>query len=278
MKRLTALFLISYIIFSMMCHTTASAQGENSDELSEQITAKIKQSEYKLNEKTGSCIFQVNTELTNNSNAEIMDIQYRLHFLDKNDEEMSVATDHYNGQDTPLAPGKSAVHYRGGQFKATEKPKSITVEILSVKTTEEMPPIHVPQAGEYVYLALNDPNLENILKEPPVSVDLWIDHGGAREECKLTNPEDISKFVEAFTKIKIAEESEEWVTDNYNGLSMEFANGEHSGISLILYSLEYNIYGTWYLFRLADDGPMWQIIRTFTKPVVYDEYTIYSGS
>ena len=263
------LIIISVLAGILRVSLSGMAEGD----LTQDVEAAVANAEYRYNDKTHSVIFQIDTELTNNSDESIMEIEYRIYFLDKHGEEMDHATAKYNGQDTPLKPGDSVVHYRGGQFKLDEIPSGIRYEILKVTTEEEMPPIHVPKAGELLYQALNDPNLQNIMEEPPVSVELWIDHGGARDECILETPEDIAEFVEAFTKVRIESENGEWVTDNYNGLCMTFANGETYWISLLLHNLEYNIYGEWHIFKLTDSEDFWKIMYERTYPANYgDEY------
>ena len=265
------------IILSALVGVVAVSSGVMAeDNLTQKVEAAVASDEYRYNEKTHSVIFQIDTELTNNSDASLMEIEYRIHLLDDNGEEMDHATPKFNGQDTPLKPGDSTVHYRGGQFKSDVIPSGISYEILNVKTDEEMPPIHVPKAGELVYQALSDPNLQNILEEPPVSVELWIDHGGARDEGILENPEDIAEFVEAFTKVRIESENCEWVTDKYNGLCMTFANGETYWISLLLHNMEYNIYGEWHIYKLTDAENFWKIMYDRTYPVNYGEE--YGGS
>lgn len=264
---------ILMIMALMILTGITSAQNENDP--AGQIQSKVTNAEYKYNEITDSVIYQIDTELKNNSNAGIMEIKYRLHFLDKTGEEMETTEGVFNGQDTPLAPGKSTSHYRGGQFKAEGKPKDIRVEVLSVRTEEEMPPIYLPKAGDYVYRVLNDKNLENIKEEPPAAVKLWIDHGGARDEALLETPEEIASFVDAFTKVRILEETNIWVTDNYNGVSMEFSNGDYHWISLNLNNLEYVVYGNWHVYELTDDEDFWQQMYGLTKPVNHNnEYTL----
>ena len=241
--------------------------------LTQEVEAAAVNTEYRYNERVHSVSFSIDTELTNHSGTSLMEIEYLITFLDENGEEIGHATPRFNGQDTPLKPGESTVHYRGGQFKSDVIPSGISYEILKVTTEEEMPPIHVPQPGELLYQALNDANLQIILEEPPVSVELWIDHGGARDEGILESEEDIAEFVDAFTKVMIKEETGELVTDNYNGLSLTFADGETYWISLNLHNLEYTIYGEWHIFRLTDDEAFWNIMYERTYPVNYgDEY------
>ena len=264
-----SLHKIYMVLFILAGFMTIAFPGMAEGDLTQKVQAAVANAEYRYNEKTHSVIFQIDTELTNNSDKSLMEIEYRIHFLDENGEEMDYAEATFNGQDTPLKPGDSTVHYRGGQFYSDVIPSRISYEILNVTTEEEMPPIHVPKAGELVYQVLNDSNLQNIIEEPPGSVELWIDRGGARDEGILETPEDIAEFVKAFTKVRIAPEPGEWVTDNYNGLCMTFANGDTYWISLLLCSLEYNIYGEWYVFKLLDAEDFWEIMYERTYPANY---------
>lgn len=266
----TASFRIIFIVLFVLAGLlTVFLPGMAEGDLTREVEASAANTEYIYNEKTHSVIFRIETELTNNSDSCIMGIEYRICFLDENGEDLDHAAPKFNGQDTPLKPGDSTVHYRGGQFKSDVIPSGIRYEILNVKTEEEMPPIHVPKAGEFLYQALNDHNLHNIIEEPPVSVELWIDRGGARDEGILETPEEIAEFVEAFTKVRIESDNGEWVTDNYNGLSMTFANGETYHISLLLHDLEYNIYGEWHIYKLTDAEDLWKIMYKHTYPVNY---------
>ena len=262
-SRIILLIMIITISLHLVCNVSAQ------NGLAGQIGANVTNVEYKLNDKTGSVIFHIDTELQNNSDVGIMEIQYRLRFLDKYGEEMQTAYGTFNGQDTPLAPGKTVSHFRGGQFKAEKKPADISVEVISALSEEELPPIYVPKAGDLVFQVLNNKNLENIKEEPPIVIKLWIDRGGARDEALLESPEEIEEFIDAFTQVRIREETNTFVTDNYNGLSMEFANGEYYWISLNLNNLEYQIYDTWHIFELTDDELFWQLMYGLTKPANY---------
>lgn len=233
------------------------------------IEAEVIGASYSQNKKTGSMIFTVDTRLTNHSDTGIMEITYKMYFLDKNGEEMNTVTGIYNGQDTPLRPDGSVLHQRSGQFRADNKPKGITVEVLSVKTEEEMPPIHVPKEGDPLYLCLSDHHLENIKEEMPVSVKFRIDHGGNLDEAVLDSPEIIREFVDRFTQVRIEKEFDMWVTDNYNGISMLFSDGEDVIIDLNLRNLEYIIYGQEHIYTLMDDDPLWEMVYGLVKPVNY---------
>lgn len=146
---------------------------------------------------------------------------------------------------------------------------AVRLSILSVKTAEELPPVHVPKAGEYLYQALDNEHVQNITGEMPVMFDLWIDRGGARSEGEITDPDTIRSLVDAFIKIRIREETDEFVTDNYNGFSMTFADGEQYSVSLNLYNLEYNIYGTYHIYRLGDFAEFWNLMILLTEDTGY---------
>ena len=274
MKRIILSIQIS-IILLLFITVSSYANDTNTVDLSKQVIREIQGIEYQVNQKTGYIIFRIESELQNNSNQGIMEIQYLLHFFEKTGEEIIVSTCKFNGQDTPLKPGSSVTNNCSGAFKGEREPDSVSVEISKVITEEEMPPIYVPKTGDNLYQVLNNPNLENILEEPPVSVEMWIDHGGVVDEGVVESPEKIAEFVNAFTQVKIREETNIWVTDNYNGLIMEFANGDTYLISLNLHNLEYSIYGYEHIFTLMDAEPFWKFIAKSTHSTESESFLVY---
>ena len=274
MKRIILSIQLS-ITLLLFIAVSSYANDTNTVNLSKQAIGEIQRLEYQANEKTGYIIFKIDSELQNNSDQGIMEIQYQLRFLEKAGEEIVEVTCKFNGQDTPLKPGTSVTNNCSGAFKGEREPDSVSIEISKVITEEEMPPIYVPKAGDNLYQVLNDPNLENILEEPPVSVKMWIDHGGVVDEGVIESPEEIAEFVKAFTLVKIREETNIWVTDNYNGLIMEFANGDSYLISLNLHNLEYTIYGYEHIFTLMDAELFWEFIAKSTHPTESENFLVY---
>ena len=274
MKRLilSIQFLITLLLFIAV---SSYAKDTNAVDLSKQVIGGIQEIEYQVNEKTGYIIFRIKSELQNNSDQGIMEIQYLLRFFGNAGEEIIVSSCKFNGQDTPLKPGTSITNNCSGAFKGEREPDSVSIEISKVMTEDEMPPIYVPKAGDNLYQVLNNPNLENILEEPPVAVEMWIDHGGVEDEGVIESPEEIAEFVDAFTQVKIREETNIWVTDNYNGLIMEFANGDTYLISLNLHNLEYSIYGYEHIFTLMDAEPFWKFIAKSTHSTESESFLVY---
>ena len=269
--------VLAFIFFLLIFTAGFSAGNINAQsDLAAQIEPEILKTGYKLNNKTGSVIFQIDTKLTNHSEIGIMDVIYKLTFFDKKGNEMGTAHGYFNGQDTPMKPGESVINNRSGQFYADQEPESVQVEVTEVKTEEEMPPVYLPRTGDYLYRALSDRNLENIREDPPVLIKMWIDHGGPRDEGEYSEPETITRFVDAFLQIRIAAETDISVTDNYNGFAMSFANGEFYVVRLNLTNLEYNVYGTEHIYELDNFGPFWGLMNDLTDPV--DEETERGGS
>ena len=224
---------------------------------------------FERNEKTGSSVFHILCGLENSGSEAIMEIHYALTLLDVEGAELDEIKRTWNGQDTPLLPGEAIEHASGGQIKIDGEVADIRLSILSAATAEEMPPIHVPQPGEFLYQALDNEHIRNIDTEMPVMFRLWIDHGGDRSEAEITDPETIGTLVDAFMKIRIREETDESVTDNYNGFSMTFADGELCTVNLEMYALDYSIYGTQHLFRLDDFGSFWELMELLTEDADY---------
>ena len=122
---------------------------------------------------------------------------------------------------------------------------------------EEKPPVHIPQAGEYLYQALNDEKLANIKEEPPVELSFHVDLGGYGRTAVFKEKSALDQAVSLLCGIKIGEESGEWVTDNYNWIRLTWEDGTGTFISLNLNNLEYfteSVPRTW---RLEDLDKFW---------------------
>lgn len=114
----------------------------------------------------------------------------------------------------------------------------------------ELPPEHIPVPGEYLYQALGDEKLAKIKEEPPVELTFHVDQGGYGRTATFTEGDDLDKAVELFCKIQIKAESGEWVTDNYNGIWLDWADGSYTGIALNLNNLEYSIHSQIHTYEL----------------------------
>ena len=126
-----------------------------------------------------------------------------------------------------------------------------------VKTETELPPVHVPQKGDYLYQTLGDEKLANIKEESPAELSFHIDQGGYGRTATFTEGESLDKAVELLCQIRIGEESGEWVTDNYNWIWITWQDGTGSGISLNLRNLEYFVHSTPHTYQLEHLDEFW---------------------
>ncbi len=263
MKRI--IFLLLTAILLLFGNVIYADSGKD-ESLVKKIEAKVKIADFELNEKIGRVRFSVDCEFVNHSDTGIMEIEYLLYFWNEDGGLIDKITGVFNGQDTPIAVNSAVKHQRVGQIPGSNKPKTVTVEVVRVNTEEEMPPVYLPKPGDYLYQSLSNANLENIKDEMPIRVLMWIDHGGELSEGDITDPELIIRIVDALTGIRIAKETDISVTDNYNGFSMSFANDEFMTIRLNLMNLEYNVYGQEHIYELENFEPFWFLMNSLTTP------------
>lgn len=140
-------------------------------------------------------------------------------------------------------------------------------------SAEETPSVSLPQKGDYLYQAVNKEYLQNIREEQPVEIILRIDHMGAGEVADITDPDTIQQMVDLFCEIRIGDETQEWVTDNYNGVQFIFADGTKEGISLNLKNLELSVSKEYRMYELVDLDPFWNAMSKFAVPEDTDAET-----
>lgn len=221
--------------------------------------------EYEMRPQMQSVIYRLEIALTNNSDQEIMEIKYQIRFLDQEGHELYSGWDVYNGQDTPVKPGETVIAEASARLEIEEEPASCEEKVLEVYTSEELPPIHLPQEGELLIRALSDEHMEHLAENPPVKIRMWIDRMGDLSEAEITDEKTIQEIIEAFSVIKIGKETWEVVTDNYNGLIFTFEDGTEVGISLNLKNLEYSIYHSCQYNELEDFEEFWSLMRNLTE-------------
>ena len=191
--------------------------------------------------------------IENNSDEGIMEVVYTFSLREENGEEFRSFGITYDGGDTAISPhGKIDFDYDDIRWGLQSVPAAVSIGVSSIKTETELPPVHVPKTGEYLYMALGDEKLENIKNEPPVELEFYVDHGGAGRAAVFKEGELLDRAVELFCDIKIGEESGEFVTDNYNWISLTWADGSVSNISLNLNNLEYSVHSTIHTYQLEN--------------------------
>lgn len=196
--------------------------------------------------------------IDNNSDEGIMKVIYTFALYDVNGEEFRSFGEVYDGEDTAIPPHTSITFsHEGIKWGPQSVPASVSIGIGFVQTESELPPAHIPQEGEYLYQALGDEKLANIREKPPVEVAFHIDQGGYGRTATFDKGGSLDKAIELLCDIRIGKETEEWVTDNYNWISLTWEDGSETCISLNLRNLEYSIHSTPHVFELEHLDTFW---------------------
>lgn len=98
------------------------------------------------------------------------------------------------------------------------------------------------------------------MPEPTVdtlsALRVGIDQMGYLREATFTG-DDLADAIDAFKLIQVGEETNEFVTDNYNYIVLEFADGESYTASINLRSLELSTYNNYHIYALENLGTLW---------------------
>ena len=212
--------------------------------------------------KNGCTVVQLDNVIKNVSDREISSVTYEIHLLDENGELIKSYRHSYFGENRTLSHGQSINDHFGTQDRLEKQPSSYKIVITDVKDTTELPLVHLPLPGEYLYEAIDLYRLET---EFPVKIYVRIDHGGAEQIAEITDEETIRQMVTLFKQIKIGKESDVFVTDNYNLVIFYFSDETQKGISLNLCNLEIHNQGREHIYELDDFGPFWSACNALAK-------------
>ena len=170
----------------------------------------------------------------------------------------------YDGEDEAIPPHTTIpFSLENIRWGAQSVPASVSIDIGSVKTESELPPVTLPKAGDYLYRAVGDENLANISEEHPVELLLHIDQGGYGRTALFKEGEKLDKAIELLCGIKIAEEAEGWVTDNYNWIRLVWEDGSDTYISLNMYNLEYPVHSNFHVYTLENLDAFWSYAEQY---------------
>ena len=204
--------------------------------------------------------------LENDSDEGIMQVIYTFRLIDETGEEYKSFAEVYDGEDTAIAPHtKIDFLHEGIKWGPQSTPAAVEISVTTVKTETELPPAHVPQRGEYLFQALGDEKLANIQEEPPVELSFHVDQGGYGRTATFKEGDTLDQAVELFCAIRIGEESGEWVTDNYNWISLTWEDGSYTDISLNLSNLEYGIHSTLHTYELENLDAFWSYCAEYLE-------------
>ncbi|MBR2577994.1 MAG: hypothetical protein IKE38_03585 [Erysipelotrichaceae bacterium] len=240
--------LVIMMAFSLFgCSSLKITGGDKGLDL---VDARIVKASADKNKNTGSTVIETKVELTGNSDIGLMSIHGLYHFLNGNGEEIDAVPFFYLNVEDPLEKGETVTTDYSFQKKFAEDVKQIYLEITEVKNTEELPPKHLPESGEYLYASLNSERLANIKTDLPVKIMYINDQSGFRTYYTVEGPEKIEEAVALFTSIKISKETDEVYTDCYNGIAFSWPDGSGSYVSINRNNLEMNIYNQYHYYEL----------------------------
>ena len=123
--------------------------------------------------------------------------------------------------------------------------------------------------GEYLYQAFGNKKLANIMEEPPERLLFHVDQGGYGQTALFREGETLDQAVALLCNIKIGEKTDERVTDNYSWISVEWADGSETFISLNQQNLEYYTASETYLYELENLGDFWSYCESYLEDDAY---------
>lgn len=230
------------------------------------VTVTLEQATACRNPENGGFVYTLGGTLRNDTEEGIMQVLYTFALIDENGEEFRSFGITYDGEDKALEPhAETEFFYDDIKWGKQSIPAAVEIGISYVKTETELPPAHVPQEGEYLYQALGNEKLANIKADPPAELTFHVDQGGYGRTARFTEGEAFERALELFCEIRIGEESGEWVTDNYNGIGLTWADGSYTGISINLDKLEYWIHSTPHTYELENLGDFWDYCAAYLE-------------
>lgn len=231
--------------------------------------------EYRYRNIPGPVGVDLHLTLKNTSSSAISKISFQAEVRDPDGAVLEVIERSWNGYDIPLGTQEElgCRGYRSYNSETVPPVLSVQVRITQVLTAEQLPPVHRPAAGEYLYQALSNSHIANMKEHPPVSADLTIDRMGARSVAHVTEENGLSDVIDAFLKIKIRNDHGAAVTDNYNSIRFTFEDGETAGISLLLKNLTLPMRNGEVCYELDDFEPFWNLMSRLCGTLAEDRFS-----
>ena len=242
------------LLFILLTNMTAFAE-EQKEGTADGITVELIGMRFEWSGKdlrvTPEVLFQ------NETGKDIMKVRYMMIFFDAEGNELG-SEGMFFAVDEPLPDGGEAVQDDCRfPLKYTEVPDHAEIRVLEYKTAEDIPPIHVPKEGEYLYKALNCGNLNALPDLLPKRITVHVDRMGYEQKAVFEAGNGLEEAVDAFMRIRVGEDDAPSVTDNYNWFLFEWEDDTSYMIRLSQYSLEYKTNACFHIFYLLDSEEFW---------------------
>ena len=253
MKRfISAMIAIGTVLALLACAPKPSVYEDEKDG----VKVTVENVSYKkMNARDTQVMMDVT--VTNHSGKDLSEIFFEADYLDAAGNVINTGT-HFYSEDDPVRNGESAKKDECRFIMEFEgkTPSSLNIRVTGFKTLEEKPLVHVPEEGEYLYLAMSDEKLANILNEAPKEMEIGIDQMGYLRTAVFTEGDGLEEAVDLFTRIKIGSPDAPDYTDNYNYIRCVWEDGSASLIHIDLDVLSCSINGKYRTYELEELGPL----------------------
>ena len=265
-KLLPLLFTLALALLLSGCGRSLAIEGSPATQ--DGVTVTLKKATAVKKTAPGRYEYAFKGTVANNSSEGVMKVVYTFSLRDKDGVEYRSFGNVYDGEDAALPPGAEVpFSLEGVKWGAQDVPASVVLGISSVFTETELPPVQLPEKGDFLYLALNDEKLANIKNEPPVKLLFHVDQGGYGRTATFESEDELAKAVDLFCDIRIGEETGQMVTDNYNWFSFVWADGSESYVSINLDSLEYRAHSITHIYSLDNIS----VFRSFASDYLVED-------
>lgn len=266
--------IAAFMISMMLINCPAAAEESTEDPIILEITNRsaergnvtvtLEKATAEQKSEAGGFTYTLSGTIENNSDEGIMQVIYTFAFYDENGEKFRSFAEVYDGEEAAIPPHtKISFLHDDVRWGPQSVPASAAIDIGSVKTETELPPVTLPKTGGSLYKVLGDEKLMNIVEEPPVEISFHIDQGGYGRTASFKSGEQLDKLVNLLCGIRIGEETDEWVSDNYNWIDLVWADGSETVISLNLKSLEYQAHSNIHVYALENLDPFWSYAESY---------------
>lgn len=270
-KSFTVAFLFAGILLFTGCGGSGNLRIDNSPASKDGVTVTLEKATAKRMRDPDRYEYAFSGTIENTTDEGIMQVIYTFALLDKDGNEFRSFGEVYDGESESIPPHEKIDFALDGiKWGAEDVPASVSVGVSTVMTETELPPEQIPQAGDYLYQILGDEKLANIKEVPPTELQFHIDQGGYGRTATFTKGKELDKAVELLCDIRVAGETDEMVTDNYNWIRLLWEDGSESYISLNLRNLEHFIHSSPHVYQLENLDVFWSYAEGFV--VEDDEY------
>ena len=268
--RLKALFLSMAMVCALFsfsaCGIGRSLEIINSPASRDGVTVTLKKASAVRKTKPDRYEYSFSGTIENNSGEGIMTVTYRFALSDTKGEEFRSFAIVYDGEEQAIPPHSSvSFSHEGIKWGAQSVPASVSISIGTVKAEAELPPVSLPKIGDPLYLAMGDERLANIKAAPPVALAFHVDQGGYGRTAVFGPGQHLDRAVGLLCNIRIAGEAEEWVSDNYNSISLTWEDGSVTIVPLNLRNLEFSSHSTSHVYALDGLEAFWSYAEDFLE-------------